>query len=1174
MKHLPESLLSRFLPCRLAACALLGSFALRAAGAEFYFLNPTSEESAIPARIEASSLGLQDGSYVAEGIKGVVDVAGGQAMISAALAPMTSAKFAPGGAAAPMAIKEGDPIEIKTSACIYRIGTGHLEASSGPKSSRLALGKGFQPAVLQRGAGVVVVGSSEKGSSQRIEIFVSGLVRLSGFRGLSFDAPDGTRPVQSRKMELGVTKPAGGQALVFPEDWVRFEDGAKSLGLGIFPAYGSTVKAKDANVSVEGGEVWMAPAANDTEARRMRVRTQPPLALVRTGTDTFAGRLEAGGKSACLAITDRNKNGLPDTAGDLWLWSANPQAQPGMAFAFSQSPESGSGTRLAIFKTGGVDLAATLLDEDPVAHREAPAGQKLLKPELLLEDWNGDGLFLNGGVVFGGFPGNDRISKDGVEWAQCWDLNGDRFADVFEYSPGHYIFNFKQEIPSLIGLDLDPLTGGAAVRITKGYGMQEHASMFSKSCDPAGRLFKGAVQAFEEHFFADIKPGENPAMWKNGAAFFYYLIGGGDVNRLTMGRLDGSKTLRDWDIELDPVPDPADTAAQWNVTALRDPRGRELKLHTISVPPGWKGGKLDAKGYFQGWYDMVGGKYKTRALYACFAPPGTVSPSSEGMYGGALTTQERMEVDEHGGTFTLYYSPLMGGLHLKGADFGTYAIPAGTPDFFLDLNRYYHREAHTGEERFVGTQPATRWRQREAKRLEGPVFLSYSDADGDGFFDRYIYDIDNDGIYERSLTYRASSSILTLADRTFCAAWPQAVDFEEVKFLPENYDRVSDLYRKGTGQPPLVASTQLGSSGIPVNLLTQPVFRESTPSFFATFGPEWRTVVAADGYHGSGRDPWKDFGPSGLSRIGTMFVQRGMVQETLGAPWTDESLSGVDVLVLSSPGLTPSSEEIAALKRWIERGGICILSVACDEPSRIRFAAIGRELGFEPTVELLDKRAPIYMWKGLGGIGSHAKASELRTPAPWNRIEKFAAPPAAGLLDGFGYLSFAGYPLARMDSPLKPLLEYEGMPLMALGGIGKGRLLVSGVDLWTNRFIWHHEFFEGGTQNDRLVERLVGFAATPDSILEVKKIECAPEKIRIELSGKGGPLRFSRRYEPWSTDLAKIGNRADVAKKRLRPAGATVNGQPAELREDGVLMRVSVPAGPATLEVTFAEITE
>lgn len=1160
---------------RQLSSALLGLLILavsaRAAATDFFLINPASEPLALPATVSSATAGSpKDGSHILPGGEATADVFEGRVRVLAPVGAMSSVKLATDFKQAPAdrllrVTEQPEAVEVETPAARFRAGADFLEIGAKEKSIRIGIGA-FKPAILFKGANVVVLGDKER----RIEIFRSGFSRLTGFKSVQFPPGDGVTLVQARKTELGVAKPANAQGLVFPEDWLRVAWTPKVFGTAVLPAYGTAIKGKDGAVTIEGPapEVWLAPASSDREAWAARAQTQPAIIASADGPDRFKASVEVGAKTVALVILDRNKNAQPDAAGDLWLWEQN--GKPALALAFSSAAD--FPRRLAIFKTGAVDLAKTFLNERPDdASVAVPEGLAPLKPEIIIEDWNKDGIFLNGGLVFGGFIGADRFSKDGVKWSQAWDLNGDRFCDVFEDSPGHYLFNFKGEMVSQFGIEMDPLAASAAIRIIRGYDIQKICSMFSKSCDPAGRMFKGAVQAFEEHFFADISPQENPAVWKNGAAFFYYLIGGGDVNRLTMGRLDGSAALRDWDIELDPVPEPNDPA-EWTVATLKDASGHELKVHSVSIPEDWKGEKAGPRQFYKGWYDVAEGRIKTRALYACFSPPAAVCPSSEGMYGGSLTTQERIEVDEKGGTFSLYYSPLMGALHLKGADFGAYAIPAGTPDFFLDINRYYHREAHTGEERFVGAQPTVTWRQREAKRLIGPVFLGYSDEDGDGFFDRYIYDMDNDGIYERILGYDAKAGVVTLTDRNATAVWPREIKFEEIKYLPENYDAVSALYKKGTGQPPLVVSTSIGSSGTPVNIVTSPVFKEESPPFFATCGKEWQTVVATDLYHGGKIDPWLDFGPSGTSRIGSMFAKRNVTQRTLDAPWSDESLAGTDILLLPTLGLTPSEDEVAALKRWIERGGVCILSTTEDKAAWTRFAAIGKLLGFEPAAEILDKRAPVHMWKGLGGIGPQAKASEMRTPAPWNEVKHFDDPSKAGLLEGFEYLSFSGYPLAKLDGALKPLLGYDGQPLVAVAEIGKGRLLVSGVDLWTNRYIWHHEFFEGGTRNDQLVDRMVGLLVAPLPVLKVSAVDCSPEKISIKLAGKGGALKFSRRYDALSTDLAHIGNRTDLAKKKFKLAGASVNGTPVTIREVGTLEEVQLPPGESVLEITYAEI--
>ena len=1145
------------------------------AGAELHVVNPSSEPMGIPATAPAAAVGgAKDGTYSVSGSDKPLsaDVFGGKIHLLAPVKPMSSVKLGFDGKADASRMKvvseSGKPVQVETDSCTYRIGADFVEIESKGKAIRFSIGA-LQPAVLFQGANLVVIGGADK--AQTLVIYRSGIAKLTGFKDLKFSSDEALSSVQARKVDYGVSKPANGQPLVFSEDWWRVAGGSKTLGVAVFPDCGTTAQGKDNAIALGGGAAWVAPADNDRDAWSTRIKTQPQILAIPDGKGAFLADIEVAGQSAKLKILDRNGNKLADMDGDLWLWDNPKSGLPALALAFSAPLDKDSGRRLTIFKTEGVDLSKVVLNENPVDTSQVlPEGKSFLKPEIIVEDWNKDGIFFQGSLVFGGFLGADRYSKDGLKWAKAWDLNGDLLGDVFEIQPGHYLFNFKQDIYSLLGLMIDPLKASVAISTYTGYEIQMHTSMFSKSTDTAGRTFKGAFQAFEEHFFVDISPDENPKLWKNGAAFFYYANGGGNVNRMTMGRLDGSKALRSWNIEMDPVP--VDEEVNWNMVTLKDVSGHELKLHTISLPGNWKGAKAGPREFYKGWYDMVEGKYKTTALYCCFSPQGLGMASSEGMYGGALTTDERIEVDEKGGTYEIYYSPLMGGLHLKGADFGAYAIPTKTPDFWMDVNRYYHREAHLGNSRFVGAIPAVIWRQREAKRLIGPVFLSYSDEDGDGHFDTYIYDIDNDGIYDRILKYDDKAGIVTFTDRDFTATWPQKIAFEDVKYLPEKYDEVSALYQKGLGQAPMVASLSFGSSGTPVNLVTKPFYKEVIPPFFDTFGKGWQTVVASDSYHCGNSDPWLDFGPDGVTRIGSMFAKRGIVQKTLDAKWTDDSLKGVDVLLLPYLSRTPSADEIKALKRWVENGGICILSTIEDKASWMRFAAVGKEMGFKPSEEFLSKRTPINMWKGLGGTGGNAKAAETRTPGPWNEVKHFEDPMKAGILDKFDYLSFTGYALEDLKDGLKPLLGYDGKTLMALATIGKGKLLVSGADLWTNRYIWHHEFYEGGAKNDQLVERIVGLVTASLPVVKVSEMNYSPEKITIKVSGKGGPMKFSRRYDALSTDLACIGNRTELAKKKFVLAGAAVNGSPVEIKEIGTLEEILLPAGESTIEISYQEI--
>ena len=67
-------------------------------------------------------------------------------------------------------------------------------------------------------------------------------------------------------------------------------------------------------------------------------------------------------------------------------------------------------------------------------------------------------------------------------------------------------------------------------------------------------------------------------------------------------------------------------------------------------------------------------------------------------------------------------------------------------------------------------------------------------------------------------------------------------------------------------------------------------------------------------------------------------------------------------------------------------------------------------------------------------------------------------------------------------------------------------------------------------------------------------------------------MKFSRRYDALSTDLACIGNRTELAKKKFVLAGAAVNGSPVEIKEIGTLEEILLPAGESTIEISYQEI--
>lgn len=1173
----------------LLSVVLLPALAAADVPAPPHLANATSETMRRPAIAKATDLELKPGTYSARfgEVEGYIDVVGSTAWVWAPLSPMSAAPLVEGIEATDdrMDVDRTDgATRVRANGVAYHLdAAGCLSAVLGETAIDLTLPLAGEVDVAYRGAGLVVLTSGP----WRIEIFRSGLASVSTQQAASLALPADAYLEQSRRADYGIVREPDGQPLVFGQDWLRLSRG--EVGLVAMPEAGTQMRVDGATLNLEGKapKVWLAAASTKAQAFDARAAMHASVLLVAGGSG-FVGELTLDGRTAGITVIDRDGNGRPDLAADAWLFDVGQDASPELAITFlPQSRDANIGRRVHVFALDGKNPADVKLLEWPPADGGkgesayasigmAEPGQTprddgetvpTLAPTLVAEDFNQDGAFWQGSVFAGGFVGADRFSTGHDEWSVAWDFGGDGLPDVWQFKRSQYLFNYFNEMTSLFDIDLDVTAGRIDVNRRKGYDLQKAGSMFSKTC-LAGRLYKGAVQAFEEHFFLDISPDRFPTQLPNGGNLFYYTIRG-DVSRITMGRLAGSTDLRAWNIELDPITDPDEV--DWQLREWRTPNGHVLKLNTFSGPEQWDGRALGLRGALAGWYAMADGRFKTLGMRATFAPPGSPSGSSEGMYGGALSTQERIEMDTDGGSYTLYFSPLMGDLHLKGADFGSYAIPAGTEDFWLDINRYYHREAHVGSRLYVGAEPTQRWIRREGKRLEGPVFLSYRDLDGDGYFDNYVYDQDNDGLFERMLRYEPKANVLTLIDRTHLAAWPAEIRFEEVRYLPENYDAISKLHRRAFRQPPMVVRTTLPSSGTPVEVVTAPVFREQRPEFFLSFAEGWQCRVAADvGHRPEGTGGWDDFSPAGLSRLGTIFVQNGMTQTTLAEPWSATSLADIDVLVVAGLSRTPTPTEFDALQTWLADGGVLMLSCPADPAQRLRFQAVGSVLGFDLASEPQDRQAPIFRYASMGPINDpRTRAAIHRKPGPWNAASRFSDPQELNLFEGVQSLSYVAYPLRDMKG-FSPLLRSEDAVLMGDRRIGEGRVILSGADWFANRYIWHHEYFQN-TDNDVLLENLLASLTASLPVMRVDSIRRDATGVQAVLSGKGGRVRFPRRYQAAATDLARIGQRTQLAVKQTL-SRVLVNGEPVAVIGEGVLWGVDVPAGEVTLEIRYETV--
>ncbi len=1189
-------------------------FTSSAIGVDFFLFNTTSEPLAVPVVVPAGQLGFdEDGSYVIEtdGHSIYADVYAGSAYILADVPPVSGFKCrATKRRAESNAIWKGrgDDQDISFdfddySATFEKALRFHRFSVHSDMRGIIEFLVGLDCKKVFSGVNLAVVETDNYKQSEKLifEIYRSGIVKVKNCNKLKYRyvTESGNLITQCRRADWGIVKKADGGDVSAGLDYLCIEEPVGKAYLALVPAGDTKLSAKykgnEIDVKGDAPEFYIMPVSDKRDCFFVPIKVKPSILFFPEG-DAFSASFETDGASGKMKVFDRNGNDMPDAREDMWAYDGEGNGRYEIIYSFGSYGDEADDIQCAVYQTDQANLGELVLDEtggaqtdryrdalnfiiteNHVMKEDVTANEQkkdTVSPAAIVRDFNGDGAFFEGSLLEGGFTGCDKIGKNANDLSVGWDLDGDKMADVFENSVRHYILNYLKEWPWLFGLDINLQQGKVSRWRIGGYQMQSKASMFSKSC-LSGKFYKGASQGFEEHFFIDLDSSHFPDIFENGANFFYYTNGGGNVNRMTMGRLHGYGGLRAWEIELDP--DPANREiVDYRVIEWPDAWGNTLKLNTISGPDVWDGSYAEPDVFLRGWYAMAQGKYKTKGLRAAFLPPGSQSGSSEGMYAGALTSSERIEIDRDGGTYILYFSKLMGELHLKGADFGTHAIPTQTPDFWLDINRYYHREAHIGDYKEAGILPDVKFASPEAKRMEGPVFLDFSDLDGDQYFDTYLYDMDNDGFYDRTLRHNARENIITLKNDSFITAWPEKIEFEEVLYLPENYDRVSELYKKGFHSSPMVVSSLIGSAGIPTLIESEPFFKETKPNFFVSLPQNWHCTVAADTAHTRrGLYNWRDFKPTGLSRLGTMFVKAGLKQTNLKGGWSEEALADTDVLIVADLSVMPRPDEIETLRRYVENGGKVVLACNEDPAVRIRFDALGEKLGYSLSEDRLNKRTAIYRYASLGPVhGKNTRSSEHRMPAPWNEIHHFDSPAMPELLDGFDYLSFAAYPLENLSPDFEPLLTYGGDVIMARAKMGRGVVIVSGADWFTNRYIWHHEFFENGAQNDILLERVVMSLCADLPIPEISAVNVQPGNTSFVVTGKGGKVRFKKRYDAWEKGLgyAAVEEEKYSIKERRRPGKVFVNGRQSERTTFSVLNEIEVPAGRNKIEIVYEKV--
>jgi hypothetical protein len=815
-----------------------------------------------------------------------------------------------------------------------------------------------------------------------------------------------------------------------------------------------------------------------------------------------------------IIVEDRNKDGKPDIKGDRWIFYK--ENRPIFAWSFSEG-------RFYLFKLEGKDPKVYKLEEYlpdiltdipeyllQLQGRELKEGNNIY-PSLIIDDWCKKGKFLEGNLIEGGYITNGRVII-GNRYYEGYDLDDDGDIDIIRAftERDHALFDFRDEMKDELKVPLK--YPNIDVSYPDYYHYMREKEYFSKTF-LSGRIYKGALRGFEEHIFIKERPSE---LFKTGAQFFICTLED-TIRRMTMGGLSNEGNLN-WNIELGPLAVSPGQGPTTRICEYRDKCGHFIRFTSCIYPENWDGRRLEFSKIIGTyiyelfpdgpWYKITTGKYfKLYGTNLCITNEGDYFFCDEGMYGGSLTWKERIEASLKKPSFTLYYSSLMGGLHLKHADFGYKAYPLGYnrgPSPF-DYTTSYHKEGLELPARFIGIRTLD---YLEGKRFEGPTYLCYEDRDKDGYFDTYLLDIDNDGIFEKALYYFDKLGFISLVNKGYTSIFPYKARFEEVDYQMQNYDRIKELYRRGYLEEPLIERAEISSSGKPI-LKELFYYPEGTttdikfPSTYITIENGWKNRFTLLNLSNSPDYTWTNFGINGFVSLGTHLTKNEFEMEEIN---NLEGIKDKEIIFIPNLDRFLKKKEIDILLKWVKEGGLLIINVPEELPEKIYFFnGFGKFVGYEIIPEIINKRSVRYKEAIFGNWGDEkAPIGEERAPGIWNRIDKFKG--EEKILKDLNYISFVGYPI-KTNEEFKPLVMWEGKILISEKSYGKGKIIISGINCFSNKYLIHPQFYEP-LDNYKFLENIILYIKENLRLpFEYNILTKSDERIlEMEISGNGGKI--------------------------------------------------------------------
>ena len=681
-----------------------------------------------------------------------------------------------------------------------------------------------------------------------------------------------------------------------PSMWLARWDAAAKTGFWLQNAPGSNLAVSDKGERI----VVTIPAGATVVLAPLTSKVEKGFDLAQQAIEPIRwDGLEGSWRGLTIRVEDRNRNGQPDTLGDRWQIFNGDKRTLVMSFGTkAQDP----------LQEGAFCLIHTDLNKNGTVDDD-----EIERPTYKLVDRSGDGQFFAGALLQGGRLEQDEYyynlagAPDGTLWTdrvRALDLDGDGDQDVTERL--NMIDYFARGEGGAAG------TAANKQGILMNYSDRPFSDVLEINA-AKGQIIQNPIR-YDQYFFADNAcastayaidennvwhPYEEHQEYEGfhaGDAELHLWTWAGGLNRLIYGGLGGAGK---WKLGVDFSPaqeeNPPAHLCRW-----RTPYGQELKQMSYLAPQKWDGKKLVGQVRKGGHWDYVQPSPISWALRQKWDSRTVIEPNDVPgeqafeAYLDGISPRSRTEFSSFGATtFRFYYSPLLGGLHHRGALFGQTANGA----------------------------------------------LLYADRDGDGVMDSYAYDADGDNRFARRLWYDRKSGRVTLFESGKISTWNARYDFPETLAAPENFGALDTLFRRGNGDkalvtmpPPATATAQSVSFVAPVVALDG-----------------WHGDAAIASWKSQTQE-------NGVSFVGPALALSRANLTTLDQEFSAESLRGINVVLVPSLAREVTRAERAALKAWVAGGGKLVLAPGAVSAEELaRFSALAREFGADfsaPNVAL------------------------------------------------------------------------------------------------------------------------------------------------------------------------------------------------------------------------------